>query len=147
MTKPVTAWQTYTPEQMDEVMTTADEYISYLSKGKTERRCVKEAIALAEGFGYTNINEYTENHKPLKAQDKVYFNMMDKALVLFHLGDEPLADGLNILGAHIDSPRLDLKPHPIYEADGLCLFDTHYYGGIKKYSGPLFPWPCTALYS
>lgn len=139
MTKPVTAWQTYSAEQMDEVMTTADEYISSLSKGKTERRCVKEAIALAEGFGYVNINEFTENHKPLKSQDKVYFNMMDKALVLFQIGDEPLSDGMNILGAHIDSPRLDFKPHPVYEADGLCLFDTHYYGGIKKYQWTALP--------
>lgn len=139
MSKPETAWQTYSPEQMNEVMSVADEYMSYLSKGKTERRCVKEAIALAEGFGYKNINEYTENNKPLAAQDKVYFNMMDKAIVLFHIGEEPLKNGMNILGAHIDSPRLDLKQHPIYEADGLCLFDTHYYGGVKKYQWTALP--------
>lgn len=139
MTKPKTAWQTYTPEQFQEVMSVADEYIEFLSKGKTERRCVKLALELAKGFGYQNINDFTEGKKTLKPQDKVYFNMMNKALVLFHIGDNPLEDGLNILGAHIDSPRIDLKQNPLYEQDGICLFDTHYYGGIKKYQWTTIP--------
>lgn len=139
MSKKQNIWLASTPEQKQEIMTLADNYMSFLSKAKTERRFVKEAIALAEGFGYKNINEYVENGKSLKAQDKVYYNMMDKAVVLFHVGNEPLAGGMNILGAHIDSPRLDLKAHPLYEKDGICLFDTHYYGGIKKYQWVTIP--------
>lgn len=133
------AWLTYTPEQKQEVMSTADGYMQFLSKAKTERRFVTEAIALAEGFGYKNINDYVEHNLPLKPQDKVYYNMMGKALLLFHVGSRPVSEGLNILGAHIDSPRLDLKPHPLYEKDGICLLDTHYYGGIKKYQWVTIP--------
>jgi aspartyl aminopeptidase len=133
------AWLTYSEEEYQTVMSTADAYMNFISTGKTERRCVKQAIELAKGFGYKNINEYVENGLPIKAQDKVYYNMMDKALVLFHVGSDPLEKGMNILGAHIDSPRIDLKQHPIYEQDGICLFDTHYYGGIKKYQWTTIP--------
>lgn len=139
MSETKNAWLNYSPEQLGEVMTFAEGYMNYISLGKTERRCVKQAIQLAEGFGYTNINEYAQNGKPLKAQDKVYFNMMDKAVAFFQLGSEPLSKGMNIIGAHIDSPRLDLKPHPIFEKDGICLLDTHYYGGIKKYQWTTLP--------
>lgn len=139
MSKKQNAWLTYNDQQKQEVMTLADSYMDFISKAKTERRFVKEAIQLATGFGYQNINDFVENNRPLTAQDKVYFNMMDKALVLFHVGNQPLRKGLNILGGHIDSPRLDLKQHPIYEKDGLCLFDTHYYGGIKKYQWVTIP--------
>lgn len=127
------AWLTYNDEQFQAVMATAQDYMQFLSLAKTERRFVKEAITLAESFGFKNINEYAEHNLPLKPQDKVYYNMMDKALVLFQIGNEPIASGMNILGAHIDSPRIDLKQRPLYEKDGLALFDTHYYGGIKKY--------------
>lgn len=139
MSEKKTAWELFSDEQVQEVMSLGEEYINFLSLGKTERRCVKQAIELAEGFGYKNINEYTEKHLPLQAQDKVYYNMMDKAIVLFHVGNAPLSEGLNILGAHIDSPRLDLKQHPVYEKDGICLFDTHYYGGVKKYQWTALP--------
>lgn len=134
-----TAWQLLSEEQLQEVMSLGEEYMNFISLGKTERRCVKQAIELAEGFGYKNINEYTEKHLPLKPQDKVYYNMMDKAIVLFHIGNRPLSEGMNILGAHIDSPRIDLKQHPLYEQDGICLLDTHYYGGIKKYQWTALP--------
>lgn len=133
------AWLRLNDEQKQTVMTFADDYMNFISLGKTERRCVRQAIELATGFGYENINDYVEHGKPLKAGDKVYYNMMDKAIVLFHIGSEPIENGLNILGAHIDSPRLDLKQHPLYEQDGICLLDTHYYGGIKKYQWTTIP--------
>lgn len=133
------AWLTYSEEELQTVFSVSDAYINFISKAKTERRFVKEAIALAEGFGYKNINDYVEQGLPLKKQDKVYYNMMNKAVVLFHVGNQPLSQGLNILGAHIDSPRLDLKQNPIYEKDGICLIDTHYYGGIKKYQWVTLP--------
>ncbi|MBF0578799.1 aminopeptidase [Erysipelotrichaceae bacterium RD49] len=138
MNKP-NVWLAASPEQKQEIMTVADNYMSFVSLAKTERRFVKSAIQLAEGFGYKNINDYVENNLPLKPQDKVYYNMMDKAVVLFHVGSAPVSQGMNILGAHIDSPRLDVKPHPIYEKDGICLLDTHYYGGIKKYQWVTVP--------
>lgn len=133
------AWLTYTPEEKAAVMATAQDYMRFISIAKTERRFIKEAIPLAEGFGYKNINEYVENKQPLKAGDKVYYNMMDKSLLLFHIGSDPLKNGMNILGAHIDSPRLDLKAKPLYEKDGIAYFDTHYYGGIKKYQWATTP--------
>lgn len=133
------AWLTYSEEEKAAVMGFAEDYIQFLSLGKTERRCVKQAIALAEGFGYKNANEYLENNKQIKPGDKVYCNFMDKAIALFHIGSDPIEKGMNILGSHIDSPRLDLKPHPIYEKDGIAFFDTHYYGGIKKYQWSAIP--------
>lgn len=139
MSKNKNAWLACDDRTLGEIMTFAQGYMNFLSLGKTERRCVRQAIALAEGFGYRNINEYAENGKSLKPQDRVYFNMMDKAVVLFHIGSDPIAKGMNIVGAHIDSPRLDLKQHPLYEQDGICLFDTHYYGGIKKYQWTTLP--------
>lgn len=138
MNKP-NVWLAASPEQKQEIMTVADNYMNFVSLAKTERRFVKSAIQLAEGFGYKNINDYVENNLPLKPQDKVYYNMMDKAVVLFHIGNKPVNQGMNILGAHIDSPRLDVKPHPLYEKDGICLLDTHYYGGIKKYQWVTVP--------
>lgn len=133
------AWLTYTPEEKSAVMALAEDYMQFISLGKTERRCVIEAKKLAEGFGYKNANEYLENNIPLKPQDKVYFNFMDKSIAFFHIGSDPIKDGMNILGAHIDSPRIDLKPKPLYEKDGICFFDTHYYGGIKKYQWTALP--------
>ncbi len=133
------AWKTYSQQQKQDVMDFNDMYIRFISKGKTERRCVDQIIELAEGLGYRNMNEIIYNKESLKQQDKVYFNMMGKSIVLVHLGEEDLEKGMNILGAHIDSPRLDLKQHPLYEQDGLAYFDTHYYGGIKKYQWLTLP--------
>ena len=137
--KTATAWDNLSPEQLDAVMTFADNYMQFISEGKTERRVVDQAIALARGFGYRDMNEVIFNKETLKAGDKVWFNMMGKAIALVQLGTDPLEKGMNILCAHIDSPRLDLKPKPLYEADGLCLLDTHYYGGIKKYQWTAIP--------
>lgn len=133
------AWLTYSDQQAQAVQAFAEDYMNFISKAKTERRFVKEAIELAKGFGYTNVNEYVENGKALKAGDKIYFNMMNKSLILMQIGTEPLEKGMNILGAHIDSPRIDLKPVPVAEKDGLAYFDTHYYGGIKKYQWSVLP--------
>lgn len=127
------AWLSYSEEEKAAVQALSRDYMDFISVAKTERRFVKEAIALADGFGYKNINEYVENNKPLKAGDKIYFNVMDKSLLLMQIGSEPMEKGLNIVGAHIDSPRIDVKPSPVMEQGDLAYFDTHYYGGIKKY--------------
>ena len=124
-----TAWDKYKNGKLSEVMDFAEGYKEFLSNSKTEREATKQAIALAEAKGFKNAEEVTS----LKAGDKVYFNNRDKGLCLFVVGERPLVEGMNILGAHIDSPRLDLKQHPLYEDNGLALLDTHYYGCIKTY--------------
>lgn len=113
----------------------ADDYREFLDKGKTERECVAEAILLAEKNGFVPF----ESKDPLKAGDKVYFINRSKNIMLAVIGTEDIENGLNIVGAHIDSPRLDLKQNPLYESDGLALFKTHYYGGIKKYQWTAIP--------
>lgn len=133
------AWQDYTEAQFQEVMDFAQEYMDFLSKGKTERRFLKLAIEKAEAAGYRNIEEIIKNKESLYPQDKVYMNQMNKSIALMHIGNEPLEQGMNILGAHIDSPRLDLKQHPLYEEGDLAFFDTHYYGGVKKYQWVTIP--------
>lgn len=133
------AWQDYTEAQFQEVMDFAQEYMDFLSKGKTERRFLKLAIEKAEAAGYRNIEDIIKNKETLHPQDKVYMNQMNKSIALMHIGNEPLEQGMNILGAHIDSPRLDLKQHPLYEEGDLAFFDTHYYGGVKKYQWVTIP--------
>ena len=115
-------WNKYSKEEFNDVMKFSDGYIDFLSDSKTERACVKNAIALAKSYGYRDIKEVIENKEILKAQDKVYVNMMNKSIALMHIGSNPLEKGMNILGAHIDSPRLDLKQNPLYFM--LCLLDT-----------------------
>ena len=110
-----------------------------MSKCKTERECVNEVIKLAEAEGYKNIENYIKEKKKLKPGDKVFANNKGKAIALFIIGNEPMEKGLKILGAHIDSPRLDLKQNPLYEDSELSLFETHYYGGIKKYQWVTLP--------
>ena len=111
------------------------DYKNFLDKGKTERECVTQIIKSAEKKGYKDISHY----KKLKAGDKVYINKMNKAVALFEIGLEPIEKGMNILGAHIDSPRLDAKQNPIYEKDNVTYLNTHYYGGIKKYQWTTIP--------
>ena len=106
---------------------------------KTERECVKETIRIAEENGYKNLDDIIKNGEALKAGDKVYANNMDKAIALFIVGERPMEDGMKILGAHIDSPRLDLKQNPLYEDTDFALLETHYYGGIKKYQWVTLP--------
>ena len=132
-------WNKYSKEEFNDVMKFSDGYIDFLSDSKTERACVKNAIALAKSYGYRDIKEVIENKEILKAQDKVYVNMMNKSIALMHIGSNPLEKGMNILGAHIDSPRLDLKQNPLYEDGNIAYLDTHYYGGVKKYQWVTIP--------
>ena len=122
------AWKKYAGN-LEPVMNFGKDYIDFMSLSKTERETVDNSIEIAEKAGFMDLNTVSE----LKAGDKVYFNNRGKSLFLFVIGKEDLAKGLNILGAHVDSPRLDLKQHPLYEDSGLVLLDTHYYGDIKKY--------------
>lgn len=113
-----------------------NNYRSFLDNGKTERECVKEIIIQAEASGYKDVKKLKTN---IKSGDKVYYCHMDKTIALYHIGTEDIENGMNILGAHIDSPRLDVKSYPLYENDGLVYLDTHYYGGIKKYQWVTLP--------
>ena len=133
------AWLKYDDSQKKEVFSFNEGYKDFISKGKTERECVAEIIKQAEEKGYQNLKSIIGNHGKLKAGDKVYYNNMDKAIALFLIGEKPLEDGMKILGAHIDSPRIDVKQNPLYEDTDLALLDTHYYGGIKKYQWVTLP--------
>ena len=114
-------------------------YKKFISEAKTERLCVEKSVEMAKNHGFVDLNENINNAKPLASGDKFYMEFMNKALILGVIGEEPLEKGMNILGAHIDSPRLDLKQNPLYESDELAFLDTHYYGGIKKYQWVTIP--------
>ncbi len=129
------AWEKYDESQMNDLMHFNEEYKDFISKGKTERLCVTESIKIAEKYGFKNITSF----KTLKTNDKVYVVNKNKNIALFIIGQKPLVEGLRILGAHIDSPRIDIKQNPLYEKDGFALLDTHYYGGIKKYQWVTLP--------
>ncbi len=128
-------WNSYDEAAMKELNNISDSYIDFLSENKTERECVSFSVKEAEKKGYKNIEELDS----VNPGDKVYAVCMNKAIALFNIGQEPLVDGMNILGAHIDSPRMDIKQNPLYEKDGLAYLDTHYYGGIKKYQWVTLP--------
>ena len=129
------AWNKYEDNQYKDVMDFNEGYKTFLSSSKTERACVKESVELAQKAGFQDIQDL----QSLKAGDKFYVVNKDKNLALFIMGEKPLTDGMRILGAHIDSPRLDLKQNPLYESDGFALLDTHYYGGVKKYQWVTIP--------
>ena len=129
------AWNKYEENGYKDVMDFNEGYKHYISVGKTERACVKETLRLAKEQGYKDISEFDT----LKPGDKVYVTNMNKNIALFVMGEKPLTEGLRILGAHIDSPRIDLKQNPLYESNGFAMFDTHYYGGIKKYQWVTIP--------
>ncbi len=129
-------YEEYSEKKLKDAFDFCEGYKKFITNAKTEREAIIETIKLAEENGFVNIN----TKKSLKAGDKVYAINMDKAMVLAIIGKESLQNGLNIVGSHIDSPRLDLKPTPIYEDSELCFLDTHYYGGIKKYQ-----WVATPL--
>lgn len=133
------AWKQYNETEVKSVFALSDDYKKFISDCKTERECVSEAIKLAEAAGYVNLETLIKENQPIKAHDKVYANNMGKTLAMFHIGEEPLEAGMNILGAHVDSPRLDLKQVPLYEDSEFALLDTHYYGGIKKYQWVTLP--------
>ena len=126
-------WQCYNSEEIEQLEQVNALYRECLDEGKTERECVRKIIALAKQKGYSDLKEFVNQKKPLKASDKVYATYADRAIVLFQIGKQPLECGMNILGSHVDSPRIDLKQQTLYEEDGFAYFDTHYYGGVKKY--------------
>ncbi len=127
------AWKDYQENEIMKVEETAREYMRFLDAGKTERECVKEAVLLAEKQGYISLEKAIAENSTLQPGSKVYLNQMGKALLLFQIGRKPVSCGMNIVGAHIDSPRIDLKQNPFYEDADFAYADTHYYGGIKKY--------------
>lgn len=134
------AWKKY-PEgkKREPVLKFGEDYRQFLSDCKTERECVEFFESQAKGAGYIPLQEAIEKKQALKPGDKIYVNQMGKSMALFVMGKEPMEKGMNILGAHIDSPRLDLKQNPLYEDTGLVLLDTHYYGGVKKYQWVTLP--------
>lgn len=136
----VNAWKKYPQgEKREEVFDFAEGYRQFLSQCKTERECTSYFEAKAKEAGYQLLEEAIREKKSLKPGDKIYVNQMGKSIAMFILGKEPMEKGMNILGAHIDSPRLDLKQVPLYEDTELAMFDTHYYGGVKKYQWVTLP--------
>ena len=133
------AWEKYTKTQLEEVDALSRAYRAFLNHGKTERECVKQIVERAKEAGYKELSELIKEGKTCKPGDKVYAVNMEKAVILFRVGSEPLENGMNILGAHIDSPRLDVKQNPLYEDGDFAFLDTHYYGGIKKYQWVTIP--------
>lgn len=133
------AWEKYTEEDLNKLDLLCNYYKQFLTIAKTERETTKEIIKRAEEKGYENLEEYISENKRILPGDKIYVNNKGKAVALFNIGTEPITNGMNILGAHIDSPRIDLKANAIYESDGFTYFDTHYYGGIKKYQWVTLP--------
>ena len=127
------AWINYSDDDLRNIESLSSDYIDFLSSNKTERECTEFLVAMAENKGYRNLDDIIANDEELKKGDKVYAVNMGKAVMMLNIGDDIVGDGMNILGAHIDSPRLDIKQNPLYESDELAYLDTHYYGGIKKY--------------
>ncbi|MCM1160091.1 MAG: aminopeptidase [Roseburia sp.] len=132
-------WNKYTKEQLKELENLSKSYRSFLDEGKTERECVSQIVNRVEEEGYVELERVRKEKGKLKAGDKVYAVNMDKNVILFHIGSKKLEEGMNILGAHIDSPRLDIKQNPLYEEGDFAYLDTHYYGGIKKYQWVTIP--------
>ena len=137
--KKESAWKKYNEEDLEKLNNICNDYKRFLTVSKTEREATKEIIRRAEEKGYKNLDDYIKNNVEIRPGDKIYVNNKGKAVALFHIGTRPITEGMNILGAHIDSPRIDLKANPIYESDGFVYFDTHYYGGIKKYHWVTLP--------
>lgn len=133
------AWEVIDENEKGKVFQINEEYKEFLNKGKTEREAAREIIRIAEENGFVSIDEIIKNKIKPTAGTKIYANNKDKSVVLFVLGQEKLEKGMNIIGSHIDSPRLDLKQFPLYEEEGLALLKTHYYGGVKKYQWVTLP--------
>ena len=128
-------WKDASQEKVNAIMNFCEDYKHFISVGKTERICVKEALKIAESKGFKNLHDV----KTANVGDKLYLINKNKNIVLFTVGQKPVKEGLRVLGAHIDSPRLDIKQNPLYEKDGFALLDTHYYGGVKKYQWVTIP--------
>ncbi len=133
------AWENYSAKQLKELEKLNREYREFLDNGKTERECIDTIVNTIEAEGYREMEGLIRSGGKLSAGDKVYSVWMNKSIVMFQVGSKPMADGINILGAHIDSPRLDVKQNPLYEDGGIAYLDTHYYGGVKKYQWVTIP--------
>lgn len=133
------AWTKYNEKQLEELENLNAAYREFLDKGKTERECIEEIVSRAKEAGYKNLDDIIKKDKKLKPGDKVYSVWMKKSIAMFIIGKKPIEEGMNILGAHIDSPRLDIKQNPLYEDTEIAYLDTHYYGGIKKYQWVTLP--------
>lgn len=132
-------WDTYSHAQLEELESHADEYRDFLNHGKTERECIDWIVNAIERNGYQELQTLVKKNEQLKPGDKVYAVWMNKSIVMFQMGTKPMQEGMNILGAHIDSPRLDIKQNPMYEEGEFAYLDTHYYGGVKKYQWVTIP--------
>ena len=133
------AWEKYPEDARESVFNFGENYRQFISNCKTERECVKSFVAMAKDAGFLDLQEIINSGKKLMAGDKVYVVNKGKGLALYIMGKQPVEQGMNILGAHIDSPRLDLKQNPLYEDTEMALLDTHYYGGVKKYQWVTLP--------
>ena len=129
------AWNHYSEEEKKKVFEFAEEYRKFISACKTERECVHTFVERAEAAGYLDIKKVIAEGIKLESGARVYADNNGKALAMFIVGKKPMEEGMRILGAHVDSPRMDLKQNPFYEDTGLAMLDTHYYGGVKKYQG------------
>ncbi|MCD8325990.1 MAG: aminopeptidase [Lachnospiraceae bacterium] len=132
-------WNKYDAETLEKVNVLSDEYRSFLDQGKTERECIDETVEMIENAGYISLQKAIEEGRSLSVGDKVYYVHMNKSIAMFQIGTKPMTEGMNILGAHIDSPRVDVKQNPLYEDREFAYLDTHYYGGIKKYQWVAMP--------
>lgn len=132
-------WENYSAEQLKELEKVNKEYREFLDNGKTERECIDTIVNTIEAEGYRELGSLVKAGATLKKGDKVYSVWMNKSIAMFRIGEKPLEEGMNILGAHIDSPRLDVKQNPLYEEGGFAYLDTHYYGGVKKYQWVAIP--------
>ena len=132
-------WETYDENQLQALEQHAKEYMDFLDNGKTARECIDLIVNKIEQEGYRELQVLIKENQPLKKGDKVYAVWMNKSIVMFQIGEKPMEEGMNILGAHIDSPRLDVKQNPMYEEGGFAYLDTHYYGGVKKYQWVTIP--------
>ncbi len=133
------AWEKYSEEERKKVFEFADRYRDFISRCKTERECTSDIRRQAEAAGFRNMEEVIASGTVLKPGDRVFAENKGKSMALFVIGSRPMEEGMNILGAHIDSPRLDLKQNPLYEDTDMALLDTHYYGGVKKYQWVTLP--------
>lgn len=132
-------WETYTKDQLEELEALNGKYREFLDNSKTERECIDTIVNTIEEAGYQELEAAIAEGKQLKKGDKVYSVWMNKSIAMFQIGTRPVTEGMNILGAHIDSPRLDIKQNPLYEEGGFAYLDTHYYGGVKKYQWVTIP--------
>lgn len=132
-------WETYDAKQLKKLEKLCGEYREFLDNGKTERECIDTIVNTIEADGYVELESIIKSDGKLKKGDKVYSVWMNKSIVMFKIGEKPMTEGMNILGAHLDSPRLDIKQNPLYEDGGFAYLDTHYYGGVKKYQWVTIP--------